>query len=85
MTNFRSEADAMRIFVFKSQSNNTLRAFCNELDGAQLPKKFGPWMAAGTIAPGKDLPHGFSRDTVEQAITELGFQIWRLKAKQAAQ
>ena len=35
----------MRIFIFKSQANNTLRAFAGEAGGQKLPSQFGPWHA----------------------------------------
>jgi len=36
-------ADAMRIFVFKSEARTDLRAFGGDLAGLQLPDKFKPW------------------------------------------
>jgi len=32
----------------------------------------------------KDPPHNFSRETIEQAITKEGFQLFRTKVKKAA-
>jgi hypothetical protein len=70
----------MRIFVFKSDANPNLRAFAGDLDGSRLPTQFRPWHAIGTIAPDKDPPHQFSRDQIEEAINDRGFQLWRMKS-----
>ena len=71
----------MRIFVFKSEANPHLRAFGGDLAGSQLPKQFGPWLAIGTIAPGQNAPHNLSRDVIEAAIKEQGFQLWRFSKR----
>jgi hypothetical protein len=70
---------AMRIFVFKSDMNSNLRAFSGDLDGSKLPTQFRPWHAIGAIAPDKDPPHKFSREQIEEAINDQGFQLWRMK------
>lgn len=67
----------MRIFVFKSEANPHLRAFAGDLAGNQLPKQFGPWSATGAIAPDRNPPHNLSREVIEAAIKEQGFQLWR--------
>ena len=69
----------MRIFVFKSDMNENLRAFAGDLLGSKLPTQFRPWHAIGTIAPDKDPPHKFSRKQIEEAINGQGFQLWRMK------
>jgi hypothetical protein len=74
----------MRIYIFKSESRNGLRAFASDLTGAKLPKSHGPWTAIGAIGPDKAPPHNLSRDAIEAAIAAAGFQLWRLK-KAAAQ
>jgi hypothetical protein len=51
------------------------------LAGSQLPKQFGPWRAIGTIAPGQNAPHNLSRDVIEAAIKEQGFQLWRFSKR----
>ena len=71
----------MRIFVFKSEVNPHLRAFGGDLAGSQLPKQFSPWRAIGTIAPGQNAPHSLSRDVIEAAIKEQGFQLWRFSKR----
>jgi len=71
----------MRIFVFKSEANPHLRAFGGDLAGSQLPKQFGPWRAIGAIAPGQNPPHSLSRDVIEAAIKEQGFQLWRFSKR----
>ena len=71
----------MRIFVFKSEANEELRAFAGDLDGSKLPSQFRPWNAIGSIAADKDPPHQLSRKQIEKAINDQGFQLWRMKSK----
>jgi len=73
----------MRIFIFKSEASPDLRAFGGDLIGSRLPKQFKPWRAVGAIAPSHDPPHNFSRDAIECAIRDKGFQLWRLSKKAA--
>jgi hypothetical protein len=68
----------MRIFIFKSDAKPELRAFGGDLAGSQLPKQFAPWHAVGAIAPERDPPYELSRDVIEAAIKERGFQLWRM-------
>jgi hypothetical protein len=70
---------AMRIFIFKSDTNAELRAFGGDLAGTQLPSQFKPWRVVGAVAPDKDPPYKFSRDVIETAINSQGFQLFRLK------
>jgi hypothetical protein len=72
---------AMRIFIFKSEASADLRAFGGDLAGTQLPKQFKPWRVTGAIAPDHDPPYKFSRDAIETAIKDRGFQLWRLSKK----
>jgi hypothetical protein len=72
----------MRLFIFKSEADPSLGAFCGELAGLQLPNKFAPWRAVGAVAPGGDPPHKLSRDVIETAINERGFQLFRLSKKE---
>ena len=72
---------AMRIFIFKSEAKPELRAFGADLIGSQLPKQFSPWHAIGAVAPDRDLPHNLSRDSIETAIKDRGFQLWRFSKK----
>lgn len=74
----------MRIFIFKSESDNDLRAFTGDSAGRQLPSKFGPWHAIGVIRPDKEPPVKVGRDVIEQAINSHGFQLFRMKPKKAA-
>ena len=76
---------AMRIYVFKSEAKKHLRAFAGDPDVHKLPRQHGPWTVTGTISPGNDPPHNFSRDAIEKAIDEEGFQLWRLRDKTDAQ
>jgi hypothetical protein len=73
----------MRIFIFKSESNSELRAFSGDPGGEKLTSRFGPWHAVGVIRPDKDPPFNISRDTIEQAIANPGFQLFRMKTKQS--
>ena len=70
----------MRIYVFKSEPNEGLRAFASDLAGAKLPAQFRPWHAIGIVGPDKDPPHRLSRKDIERAIDTHGFQLWRMKA-----
>jgi len=76
-----AKGDAMRIFIFKSDTDPTLRAFAGDLAGLRLPTKFKPWRAVGAVAPDRDPPHGLSRDVIEAAIGAQGFQLFRLSKK----
>ncbi len=49
--------------------------------GNQLPKQLGPWHAIGAVAPGQDPPHKLSRDVIEAAIKDQGFQLWRFSKR----
>jgi len=73
--------DAMRIFIFKSEANPSLGAFCGDLAGLKLPSQFKPWRAVGAVAPGRDPPYKLSRDAIEAAINDRGFQLFRLSKK----
>jgi len=70
----------MRLFIFKSESNDTLRAFADDLIGSRLPAQFKPWTAIGAVAADGAMPYTFERGAIEQAITDQGFQLWRFKA-----
>ena len=70
---------AMRIFVFKSEANQELHAFAGDLSGFKLPPQFKPWRATGAIAPDRTFPYNLSRDAIEAAIREHGYQLWRVK------
>lgn len=70
----------MRLYVFKSEANNGLRAFAGDLIGSKLPDRFGPWQAVGAVAPDKDPPHAFSRDRIERSIRDQGFELWRMRS-----
>jgi len=74
---------SMRIFIFKSEASPDLRAFGGDLIGSRLPKQFQPWRAVGAIAPRQSPPHKFPRAAIESAIREKGFQLWRLRKKDA--
>jgi len=71
----------MRIYVFKSETTDRLRAFAGDPDVNKLPRQHGPWTATGTISPNNAPPYNLSRDAIEKAINAEGFQLWRLRDK----
>jgi hypothetical protein len=75
----------MRLYIFKSDSKRELRAFAGDVSGRGLPDQLGPWTAVGVVGPDKDPPHNLSRDEIERAIRECGFQLWRVKSKTTAE
>jgi hypothetical protein len=71
----------MRIYIFKSDANDGLRAFAGDGAGSKLPNQFAPWHVVGVVAAERDPPHKLPRDEIERAIGAQGFQLWRLKTK----
>jgi hypothetical protein len=71
----------MRIYIFKSETRNGLRAFAADLVGARLPEQFRPWHAIGVIGPNNDPPYKLPRVDIEKAIDADGYQLWRMKPK----
>jgi hypothetical protein len=69
----------VKIYIFKSGTNNELRAFAADLKGLKLPEQFRPWHAIGVVAPDRDPPHRLPRAEIERAIELHGFQLWRKK------
>jgi len=69
----------MRLYIFKSDANAELRAFAADPAGSKLPERFRPWHAVGVVGPERAPPHNLSRDTIEKAIADAGFQLWRMK------
>ncbi len=69
----------MRLYIFKSDANAELRAFVADPAGSKLPERFRPWHAVGVVAPERPPPHNLSRDIIEKAIADAGFQLWRMK------
>ena len=74
----------MRIFIFRSEAHNELRAFAGDREGSRLPPRHGPWRIIGVIRPENDPPHKLGRDAIEAAIANEGFQLWRMRPKEAA-
>jgi len=72
---------AMRIYVFKSETTDRVRAFAGDPDVNKLPSQHGPWTVTGTITPDNAPPYNLSRDAIEKAINAEGFQLWRLREK----
>jgi hypothetical protein len=75
----------MRIYVFKSETTDKLRAFAGDPDVNKLPSQHGPWTVTGAIAADATPPHKFSRQAIETAIGAEGFQLWRLREKAEVQ
>jgi hypothetical protein len=71
----------MRIVIFKSEPQPTLRAFASDPGGRDLPKQFAPWHAVGAVSAGSDLPHKLDRAVIEKAINSAGYQLWRIKSE----
>jgi len=70
----------MRIFVFKSEGREGLHAFVGDLAGFRLPEQFKPWSATGSIASDGNFPYkNLSRDAIETAIRDQGYQLYRVK------
>ena len=69
----------MRIYIFKSEANDSLCAFAGDAEGSRLPAQFAPWHSEGVIEVSRAPPHGFSRIRIEGAIRVNGFQLWRMK------
>jgi hypothetical protein len=71
----------VRLFIFESNANTSLRAFAGDAAGRKLPEQFSPWRQIGAVRPENAPPYNLSRDTIEKAINAHGFQLWRLKPK----
>jgi hypothetical protein len=74
----------MRLYIFKSETTQELRAFTGEPAGSKLPANHGPWTAVGVVGVDKAPPHNFSRAAIEEAIGAKGFQLWRFVKKAEA-
>lgn len=68
------------LYKFVSSAPSKLHAFAGDREGANLPAQHGPWKPAGNIQPHQDIPYRLDRDVIEQAISEHGYQMWRMKA-----
>ena len=74
------EDQGMRIYIFKSEARTGLRAFAGDPIGSKLPRNHGPWTVTGVVGVDRAPPHNFSRDAIEQSITNAGFQLWRFRS-----
>jgi hypothetical protein len=81
----RGKDQAVRIYIFKSETRKDLHAFAADLAGSKLPPHHGPWTATGAIGPDNAPPYNFSRDAIEEGIEAEGFQLWRLGKKTEVQ
>jgi hypothetical protein len=70
----------MKLYIFKSETKRGLRGFASDPSGDQLPSGVGPWSAIGVVPANANPPHGLERSTIEKAIEESGYQLWRMKA-----
>jgi hypothetical protein len=75
-------AQIMRLFMFKSESNRGLRAFAPDPAGEKLPTRHGPWTAVGVVREDKDPPFRMKRDVIEKAVSDQGFQFYKMKKKE---
>ena len=73
----------MKFYIFKSESQRELRGFTSDPSGDMLPSVVGPWSSIGVVAEGRDPPHGLARSAIENAISDRGYQLWRMKAAAA--
>ena len=74
----------MRLYIFKSETKNDLRAFAGDEMGSMLPKNHGPWTVTGIVGPSSAPPHNMSREGIVEAIGTHGFQMWRMAKKAEA-
>jgi hypothetical protein len=74
----------MRFYIFKSETTKDLRAFAGDTLGTKLPDNHAPWTVTGVVAAEAVPPHKLSRETIEEAIQNEGFQLWRLSRKAVA-
>jgi hypothetical protein len=70
----------MKLYIFRSETRNDLRAFCGDMTGSRLPDHLRPWRAIGVVRPDRAPPHNLPRSEIEKSIETQGFQLWRLKA-----
>ena len=68
----------MRLFMFKSEGNRALHAFAPDPGGEQLPARHGPWTAVGVVREDKDPPYRMSREVIEKAFADQGFQLYKI-------
>jgi hypothetical protein len=70
----------MQIYIFKSETRIGLHAFAGDQNGSKLPQNHGPWTVTGVVGVNRAPPHNLSRDAIEQAINDAGFQLWRFRS-----
>jgi hypothetical protein len=71
----------MRFYIFKSETTRDLRAFAGDQIGTRLPESHAPWTVTGVVSAEASPPHNLSRETIEEAIENEGFQLWRLNKR----
>jgi hypothetical protein len=70
----------MHMFIFKSEASRGLQAFSDDQGGQKLPAQFRPWHAIGVVRSDVAPPHNLDREVIETAITDKGYQLWRMKS-----
>ena len=71
------------IYKFSSTAPNGLFAFAGDRAGSQLPENHGPWKPDGALEAREPIPYRLDRAAIEQAISEHGYQMWRMKKDDA--
>jgi hypothetical protein len=69
------------LYMFKSETSESLHGFAAEPSGGRLPTKFGPWTGIGVVRADQSPPFGFKRAAINAGIAKAGYQLWRKKAK----
>jgi hypothetical protein len=67
------------IYTFASSSRQGLFAFAGDRTGTKLPERHGPWVRTGRVQPDEPPPHRLDRASIEDAIDQQGYQMWRIK------
>ncbi len=80
-----SKGERLRIYIFNSEPTEGLHAFAGDPGGNELPKHHGPWNAVGIIPEERMPPYKLSRDTIEEAIGSVGFQLWRFNKQEESE
>ncbi len=70
------------IYKFASAGPSGLFAFAGDQTGSRLPDQHGPWKPDGVIEARQAIPR-FERAVIEKAISEHGYQMWRVKKDRA--
>ena len=69
----------MVIYEFASSKKTGPVRIRGRQSGRLLLEKHSPWKLTGRVNPDAALPHDLDRATVEEALADFGFQMWRLR------